>query len=184
MDRNKTIVFSAHRGCTQYDKNIRFGSATSRRLWSARVTGITVYKPCFSVPLVGTTKLTKVCDNSLKWRSHSRLILLVSAYWYFFYSSPRDKDRLFPPVTLRQVRAIRLAQRINVGARGDPFAGYPVIVVALPSVSHKTSKAVAVGATAMFRKYCANVKLCYYSSRKFYSASLLCQRVYRSKLLR
>ena len=56
-----------------------------------------------SPPLV-STKLTKVCNNSLKWRPRSQLILLVSAYRYFFCFSPRDRDRLFPPVTLRQVR--------------------------------------------------------------------------------
>ena len=98
LDRNKIIDFLHS---VQNDKNIWFGALW--RLRSTRVTNITVYKPCFSVPLV-STKLTKVCNNLLKWRPRSQLILSVSAYRYFFCSSPRDRDRLFPPVTLRQVR--------------------------------------------------------------------------------
>lgn len=122
------------RGAQEYMARI-LGPMRCEDLRSARVTSITVYKPCFSEPLV-STKLTEVRNNSLKWRPRSRLILSVSAYRYFFCFSSRGRDRLFPPVTLCQVRD---TPRTKDQCRRAviPSSGISLLSQALPSACRK-----------------------------------------------
>lgn len=78
--------------------------------------------PSHSLSLV-SAELTKVCNNSLKWRPRSRLILSVSAY-IDMPSVPRLLTEIaYFRLLLFAKFAIRLAQRINVFARArDPFS--------------------------------------------------------------
>lgn len=103
--------------CRDCDNNI---PVRCWRLKSAGVTSITVCKSCFPVPLV-STKLTEVCNNSLKWL-RPWLILSALAYRYSFCSASASWQGSLISACYSSLSSPRYASHKGLmSPRGDPF---------------------------------------------------------------